>query len=106
MTTSYVLLEVTALLQKRLGLPWVERFQARAKPFLEIVWVDEELHDLAVEAAVSAGRRKVSIVDHLSFEVIRRRDIKYVLAFDRHFDEAGYALPPLDEPHDKQDNPS
>jgi len=106
-TTNYVLLEVAALLQKRLGLSWVARLHARATRFLEVVWVDEELHAQAVEAAISADRRRVSLIDHLSLEVMRRHNIQYALAFDKHFAEAGHCLPPLDDQAtpDEQDNP-
>lgn len=106
-TTSYVLIEATALLQRRGGLRPVECLQTQLRPLLDIAWVDDTLHDLAVARAIEADRRQVSVIDHLSFEVMRQRGIEYALAFDRHFAEAGYGLPPLpdEEPTHEQDIP-
>jgi len=94
-TTSYVLIETATLLQRRLGLRWVGLLQTQIRPLLDIIWVDDRLHDLAVAATLEANRRQVSVVDHLSLIIMRQRGIEYALAFDKHFAEAGYGLPPL-----------
>jgi predicted nucleic acid-binding protein len=94
-TTNYVLLEAAALLQRRLGVRWVQLLQTEVRQFVEIVWVGDELHDLAFAATLAANRRPLTVVDNLSFEVMRRLGIQHALAFDDHFTERGYDLPPL-----------
>jgi predicted nucleic acid-binding protein len=93
-THSYVVGETVALVQARLGLLAVERFRDVIEPLLEIVWVDQELHDLAMTATLTAARRKVSLIDHTSFVVMRRLGMMRALALDRHFAEQGFELVP------------
>jgi predicted nucleic acid-binding protein len=92
-TTNYVLVETAALLQRRLGLAWAERLQAEAKPLLQVVWVDEALHDAAAAAGVAANQRDLSLVDCVSFQVMAALGIRHAVAFDQHFPERGFALP-------------
>ena len=40
------------------------------------------------------NRRRLSLVDCVSFEFMRRQGISDVLGLDRHFEEAGYRLLP------------
>ena len=72
-TTSYVVVETAALVQRRLGLPAVRDLLERLVPSFDVRWVDQELHEAGVDAMLSAGRRAVSLVDHVSFEHMRRR---------------------------------
>lgn len=93
-TTSYVLVETVALLQRRLGLAAVQAFHSDVAPLVTTVWVDEALHATAVGALLLSGRRRVSLVDCVSFEVMRRRGIRRAFALDRHFREQGFDLIP------------
>lgn len=68
-TSSFVLVETTALLQNRIGLPPVYDFNARILPLLEIVWVDE-WYAKAVQRLVALNNRRVSLVDVLIFEIM------------------------------------
>jgi predicted nucleic acid-binding protein len=52
------------------------------------------MHAQSVAAALAANRRRLSLVDCVSFTVCRRLNIDRVSAFDPHFDEQGF-LPPL-----------
>jgi predicted nucleic acid-binding protein len=52
--------------------------------------VDAELHGAAATALLTAGRRRLSLVDCASFEVMRRESIDRALAYDRHFGEQGF----------------
>jgi uncharacterized protein len=61
---------------------------------LEVVWVDEELHAAAVTALLAAPRRRVSLVDWASFELMRRRGIERAFAFDRDFSTQGFEIVP------------
>jgi predicted nucleic acid-binding protein len=91
-TTNYVLIETLALLQHRIGLDAAATFQEEIKPVLHIEWIDEELHDSGMAAVLTAQRRKLSLVDCISFDVMRRLGLHTVFTFDRHFAEQGFQI--------------
>ncbi|MGH7322705.1 MAG: type II toxin-antitoxin system VapC family toxin [Candidatus Rokuibacteriota bacterium] len=95
-TTSYVIVEMVALLQHRIGLPPVRDFAEHIVPLLSVEWVSEVLHRRAVERLLRADRRRLSLVDCVSLEFMQSRGLRDVLALDPHFAEAGCRLlPPL-----------
>jgi predicted nucleic acid-binding protein len=63
-------------------------------PLLEVEFCDEEAHRAAMEAVLAAARRKLSLVDCLSFLMIRRRAVRHVFCFDAHFAEQGFDTTP------------
>ncbi len=91
-THSYVCLETTALLQRRIGLAAVRALVDDVLPALSVEWVDEQLHRAATSACLAAGHRDVSLVDWTSFELMRRRGITTALAYDDDFTLQGFAL--------------
>lgn len=93
-TTNYVLVEVTALIQNRIGIEAVQKFQEDFLPLFEIIWIDDSLHRSGMAALLTARRKNLSLVDCVSFEVMRRLDIKSVFTFDYHFKEQGFACLP------------
>jgi predicted nucleic acid-binding protein len=92
-TTNYVLVESCALAQSRLGLDAVRTIQDDLLPVLEIAWVDDATHSLAMAALLAAQRRKLSLVDCVSFAVLRQRGVRTAFAFDRHFIEERFVFP-------------
>ncbi|MEM7534585.1 MAG: PIN domain-containing protein [Chloroflexota bacterium] len=90
LTTNYVILESYTLLQRRLGMDIVKNFHEHIIPFLQIIWVDQALHNAGVEALLRENRRRLSLVDCVSFEVCRQQGIESVFAFDQHFTEQGF----------------
>ena len=92
-TTSYVVVESCALAQSRLGLEAVRSISEELLPVMEIVWVDEPTHSTAMAALLAAQRRKLSLVDCVSFAVSRLRGSQVAFAFDRHFVEEGFQFP-------------
>ncbi len=70
-TTIYVLVETFTLLQSRLGLKAVREFQADVTPVLHVEVVTPEMHRLGIAVFLSASRRSFSLVDCVSFEVMR-----------------------------------
>jgi predicted nucleic acid-binding protein len=54
--------------------------------------VTRATHERAVEWLRTAGRRHVSLVDAVSFVVMRARQIEVAFAFDPHFVRAGFRL--------------
>ncbi len=95
-STNYVLLETLALVQHRLGIEAVRTLQKDIVPILRIEWVAEAQHGIGVTALLTACNRKLSLVDCISFEVMRRLDIKIAFAFDRHFSQQGFLSVPSD----------
>ena len=93
-TTNYVLLETTALVQHRLGLEAVRVFVQEIVPVLTVVWVGEEEHGAAMGAVLSARARDLSLVDCTSFFVMRRIHISRCFAFDAHFRAQGFDVVP------------
>ena len=89
-STNYTLLETFSLIQNRLGLEAVTDFQRDVVPLLSLEWVDENYHEAGLAAVLTAKRRNLSLVDCVSFEVMRRNRVKNVLTFDKHFGEHGF----------------
>ena len=92
LTHSYVLVEAFALVQRRLGLEATRALHDDLIPVLEIVWVEEDLHRAAVEALLAYGSRAISLVDWVSFLLMRRRGIQKAFAFDEDFKQQGFVL--------------
>jgi predicted nucleic acid-binding protein len=89
-TTNYVVVECFALIQHRLGLEAVRDFNEDLLPLVNIQWVDADTHRAGVSAFLAASRRRLSLVDCVSFEVMRTTGIRTVFAFDAHFSEQGF----------------
>jgi predicted nucleic acid-binding protein len=90
LTTSYVVVELMALAQRRLGLEAVRVLDRDILPLIEIVWIDADLHHAALAAVFAAGHRNLSLVDCASFEVMRRRGLRTAFTRDRDFAEQGF----------------
>lgn len=93
-TTNYVLVEMIALLQRRLGTQAVEALHEHVLPWLRVIWVDEALHREALAALRIAARRDLSLVDCVSFTAIRRHGLGAAFATDRHFGGQGFRVLP------------
>jgi predicted nucleic acid-binding protein len=89
-TSNYVLVETLALIQHRLGIEAVREFSRDTAPILDIRWIGAKEHEAALAMLLSAGRRKLSLVDCTSFELLRSLGIRRAFAFDRHFREQGF----------------
>jgi len=92
LTTSFVLVETYALVGRRLGLDAVRSLRADFGPLLEIVWVDEALHEAGLDLWLERHRRRLSLVDAVSFVTMRQRGVEEAFAFDPHFEQEGFAL--------------
>ena len=92
-THSYVVVEATALLQRREGLLAVSAL-ANVLAVVAVHWVDRDLHARAFTVLLSGGRRNVSFVDEVSFEFMREKAIRRAFAFDDDFRAAGFEVLP------------
>ena len=93
-TSNYVLVETFALAQRRLGLEAVRGLAEVLVPLVETLWIDEGLHSTAVVALLTAGRRRLSLVDCTSFELMRRHGLTEALALDEDFARQGFRVVP------------
>lgn len=93
-THSYVVVEATALVQRRLGMEAVRALADDALPAIELIFVDESLHRAASAALLASGERGISLVDWTSFELMRRRGLTDAFAFDDDFAREGFRLVP------------
>jgi predicted nucleic acid-binding protein len=89
-TSNYALVETCALVQHRLGLAAIRALQDSIFPLLATEWVTKSQHDSAVASLLAAGRKKLSLVDCVSFGIMREAGIRKAFAFDRHFAEQGF----------------
>lgn len=92
LTHHGVVVESSALVQRRLGIPALRDLHHDLLAVIQVVRPDEALHNRAVSAMLAAGRRGVSLVDWTSFELMRERSVELALAFDRDFVDQGFTL--------------
>ncbi len=88
--SNYILVETFALVQNRLGLEAVRTLQEDVLPMITIEWVGEAAHRSGVAGVLTAMRKKLSLVDCISFEIMRKLGIRKVFAYDPHFKEQGF----------------
>lgn len=93
-TSNYVIIETTALVQNRLGMEAVRTFHEDILPVIRVEWVSDATHQTGVTALLTVARRQLSIVDCVSFALMRRLGIRRAFAFDEHFAEQGFHLIP------------
>jgi predicted nucleic acid-binding protein len=91
---NYVIVESIALIQRRVNLRAVSILHNDILPFVEIDWLEEELHNAIVKTLLKNDRRQISLVDHSSFDTMRRRGIQTAFGFDSHFSEQGFDIIP------------
>ena len=88
-THNYVHVESIALTARRLGPLATRALLDDLLPSVRTVWVDKALHAAAL-AAYREGS-SASLVDHVSFELMREAGITVAFAFDADFAARGFA---------------
>jgi uncharacterized protein len=91
-STSYVLVETYALVGRRLGFEAVRSFRSDFAPLIDVVWVDETLHNAGLDMLLDRGERRLSLVDAVSFIVMRQRSVAEAFAIDPDFEQEGFSL--------------
>ena len=87
-------METAALLQHRIGLPAASIFHEDVEPLLQVEWIGAETHRAGMEAVLAAGRKRLSLVDCVSFQTMRKMEVRQVSCFDTHFREQGFGVRP------------
>ena len=96
-TTALVIAEMHVLLLKLRGPAAALKFLdgVAADAAHEVIDVDRDLRLAAIERWLRRfADQDLSLTDAVSFEVMRRRRLRRVLALDRHFVTAGFELVP------------
>ncbi len=93
-TSNYVILETTSLIQNRLGIQALKEFNAKALPLLDVYWISEEVHKISMQMLLDTNRRQLSLVDCSNFAVMNELGLNSAFAFDQHFAEQGFAVLP------------
>ena len=92
-THNYVLAELVPLCQVR-GLNRIKALQFIAdlsvSPLVEMVWVDESLHQQAVAYLQARLDKRYSLCDVVSFLVMQQMGLSEALTTDHHFEQAGF----------------
>lgn len=90
------MLETLALLHHRTGVAAVRAFHEDVMPLLQVDWVLQERHRAGVEAVLAAARKKLSLVDCVSFQTKTMCDhgVHTAFCFDPHFREQGFTTIP------------
>lgn len=84
LTHNYVLIETAALLQRRLGMPSARAFLSDARNFT-LHWVTPDDHAEATALFEQRDLRGLSLVDCMSFVVMRKYRCTAALAFAEAF---------------------
>ena len=92
--SNYVLVETFALVQHRLGIEAVRTFNDDVLPLISIKWIDDPIHKAGLSAMLAVNKRKLSLVDCVSFETMRQLELNIAFTFDRHFAEQGFRCIP------------
>lgn len=96
-TTNLVVAEMQVLLSRFRGPAEGLRFidSLYQDPTHQVVFIDRDLERAAVDRWLRRFRdQRLSLADATSFEVMRQRQIREVLALDDHFALAGFDLVP------------
>ncbi len=92
--SDYILVESLALTQHRMGLAAARIFHEDIFPLLTIEWVDESTYRAGIASMLTAARRDLSLVDCITFEVMRQLGVQSAFTFDKHFKEQGFVCVP------------
>ena len=93
LTHSYAIVEASALAQRRLAADAQRVLFQDLLPVLEVTSVEPSLHAAGV-AALLASPSAPSLVDEVSFALMRERGIRTAFAFDADFAKAGFTVVP------------
>ena len=93
-THAFVVVEATALVQRRLGADAVRELHDDLLEPVRVVQVNGDLYRSAVTALLATRARAVSLVDFASFEFMRSTHIAEAFAFDTDFRAFGFQTIP------------
>ena len=96
-TTSYILLEATALIHRRLGFQTLTNFMDVVRDDVNVLWVDRRAHWRGWELLRERTGRALSFVDCVTIVVAQSLNTK-LFAFDEDFSREGLPVLPTPDP--------
>jgi predicted nucleic acid-binding protein len=93
-THDYVVVETAALVHARLGRAAVRAFFDEILPACEVRFMDPPLYARGVSAYLASLDRRTSLVDRVSFELMRELGIRRAFTLDRDFIREGFEKVP------------
>jgi len=93
-THNLVLVETAALIHRCLGGAPVRSLFLDFAPLIDVVFIDEITHRAATAAYLAGLPTGVSLVDRMSFEIMRRMGEETAFAFDQDFPTEGFHTVP------------
>jgi predicted nucleic acid-binding protein len=93
LTHTYAVVETPAVAQRRLPTTAQRAFLEELLAVIDVAPVDASLHAVGV-AALLASPKSPSLVDQVSFALMRERGIGTAFALDADFAKAGFAVLP------------
>ncbi len=93
-TTNYIIAELVALLTSPLRIPRATIIELvdgiKTSPYIEVAQVDGVLDEAAWQLLKQRTDKEWSLVDGVSFVVMRQRAVTAALTTDHHFEQAGF----------------
>ena len=96
-TTSYILLEATALIHRRLGFQTLTNFMDVVRDDVNVLWVDRRAHWRGWELLRERTGRALSFVVCVTIVVAQSMNTK-LFAFDEDFSREGLPVLPTPDP--------
>jgi predicted nucleic acid-binding protein len=100
-TSNYVVSETMKLLQKRIGFDAARAWYKNILSVLDVLWIDEGIHQQAYELWLNLGRIPLSLVDCTSFVTMHQHQIERAFCFKSHFVDNGFDILTLSFSSDK-----
>ena len=91
-THNYLIVEASAVLQRKLGIENALTLLTRSEDMARIHWVTAEEHERAVYRLGQRNRRKLSFVDCVSFVLMEQLGITTAFAYDSDFENEGFEI--------------
>lgn len=94
-STTCVLVETTALVQRRIGMEAVRSLHEDIMPVLNIEWIDATSHAAAANELLATSNHQIGLVDWVRFGAMKRLQITRAFAFDEYFQGQGFETTPV-----------
>ena len=91
-TSNYVVWETLGLLQNRIGFDAASLWYRDILCVLDVWWVSADIHQRAYELWLNLRRRRLSLVDCVSFVTMHQNEIEKAFCFKSHFTDHGFTL--------------
>ena len=91
-THNYLIVEASAVMQRKLGIGNSLTLLTRAEDIAKIHWVTPDVHERAVYLLGQRNRRNLSFVDCVSFVLMKQNGSTTAFTYDSDFETEGFKL--------------